>query len=92
MMSWRIPVEAEILDALRVRQRPGLYIARVPLRGGYLTVLESIRSGAADDEVIIGLALYDDDDGWYLGCMACCQPIGEAAAGMCVNCRRGGGG
>lgn len=87
---WRIPVEVEILDVLPVRWRPGLYIARVPLRGGDLLVLEPAPSGAADDEVILGLVLYGDD-GWYLGCVACRQPIGEAAAGMCDNCRLGGG-
>jgi hypothetical protein len=54
-------------------------------RAGDLVVL------AEDDEAstwILGLALHDPCDGWYLGCITCKTAIGEYDAARCELCRR----
>jgi len=81
------PQSAEILAALPLRQRPGLYIGAVPDHNGNLVIYkrhEDPDEGPA--ETIAGLAVRDGD-GWYLGCIECGGEVREAGAGMCVQCR-----
>ena len=81
------PRSAEIIAALPLRQRPGLYLHPEPDAKGNLTVIE--RADDPDDgqvEAIVGLALHDER-GWYLGCIECRDEIDEAAGGMCRPCR-----
>jgi hypothetical protein len=79
---------SEIIAALPLRQRPGLYIDPAPDARGNLTVME--RYEDPDDgpgESIVGLAARSED-GWYLGCIRCRAEIDEAAGGMCRPCRK----
>jgi len=81
------PQSAEILAALPLRQRPGLYIDPRPDGNGNLTVLD--RDEDPDEgpaESIVGLAIRDER-GWYLGCIGCRAEIEEASGGMCRPCR-----
>lgn len=81
------PQAAEILAALPLRQRPGLYIHPRPDGNGNLTVLdrdEDLDEGPV--ESIVGLAICDER-GWYLGCIECRVEIEEADGGMCRPCR-----
>lgn len=81
------PQSAEILAALPLRVRPGLYIQPEPDVRGNLTVLD--RDDDHDDsaaEAIVGLAIRDQC-GWYLGCIDCRAEIEEADGGMCRPCR-----
>lgn len=81
------PQSAEIIAALPIRQRPGLYLHPKPDAKGNMTVLD--RGEDPDDgpvESIVGLALRDEL-GWYLGCIECDGEIGEEDGGMCRPCR-----
>ena len=81
------PKSAEILAALPLRQRPGLYIHLEPGAEGSLTVLD--RDEDPDEgpvESIVGLAIRDER-GWHLGCIDCRAEIEEAGGGMCRPCR-----
>jgi hypothetical protein len=82
------PQSAEILAALPLRERPGLYIAAEPDRMGRLTILD--RGQDPDDgpvESIVGLAI-PNGPGWYLACTECAGEIDEADGGMCRPCRQ----
>jgi len=79
------PDSAQILAALPLRPRPGLYIDLAPDETGHLLVLE--RTGDPEEgDGITGLAIRGED-GWYLGCIGCRAEIGEADSGMCRPCR-----
>lgn len=79
------PASAEIIAALPLRPRPGLHIDQPPEDAGQLLVLE--RTGDPEEgDGILGLAIRGED-GWYLGCIGCCDEIQEADSGMCRSCR-----
>ena len=80
------PDSADILAALPLRQRPGLYVEAATDESGHLLILEASTDPEDDSEGIIGLAV-KGDDGWYLGCITCKQEIEEADSGMCRDCR-----
>src|SRR5262245_12103218 len=78
---------AEIIAALPLRHRPGLYIDPGPDGNGNLTVMERYDDPAEGRvELIVGLAIRDENR-WYLGCIRCRAEIGEADSGMCRPCR-----
>ena len=87
-MMQAFPGQDEILAALPLRPRPGLYIGQDTGRGGALLILES--PDDPDDQgadAIIGLAVPGQGGGWYLGCIECRAEIAQEDAGMCRPCR-----
>src|SRR5712691_532987 len=82
------PGQDEILVALPLRQRPGLYIGPDAGKGGALVILEE-PAGEEDygADAIIGLAVPRQGGGWYLGCVECRDEVPEEDSGMCQRCR-----
>jgi hypothetical protein len=79
--------QAAILAALSLAIQDSLSIETD--NAGDLIVLATAED-VEDDEAatwIVGLALHDPRDGWYLGCVTCKGQIEESDAGMCLPCR-----
>jgi hypothetical protein len=82
------PQSAQIVAALPLRRRSGLYVHPEPDSKGSLTILDRCEDASdGPSESIVGLALHDDEQGWYLGCIECRGEIEEADGGMCRPCR-----
>jgi hypothetical protein len=80
--------QAAILAALSLATQDSLAVETD--KAGDLIVLATAEE-AGDDEAgtwIVGLALHDPQDGWYLGCVTCKGQIEESDAGMCLPCRQ----
>ena len=77
--------QAAILAALDLATRASLRI-EVDAAGDLVVLAEQ-----ADEEEpetwIVGLALHDPEDGWYLGCITCKAGIEECDSAMCQPCR-----
>jgi hypothetical protein len=80
--------QAKILAALSLATRASLRIQAD--RAGDLVVLAEEAAEEEDEAAtwIVGLALHDPRDGWYLGCVTCKDQIEESDSGMCLPCRR----
>jgi hypothetical protein len=80
--------QAEILEALSLATRASLSIQAE--NAGDLVVLAEEAAEGDEGEPhtwIVGLALHDPQDGWYLGCITCKGEIAECDSAMCQPCR-----
>jgi hypothetical protein len=81
-------LQAEVLAALQLRPRPGLYVDRAHSAGnaGCLLVVQRAAENPQEAGRIIGLAV--PVTGWRLGCTRCGAPITEddSQRGWCRGC------